>query len=504
MLPIMSAESPSVAVGPLGPAVDAGPLPVAVPVPVAGPGVAPPPVAGRPAAVATEPVVRRNAIFVVTGVALFMASIDMTIVATALPTINHGLHTRITWASWTLTAYLLGQAVTMPIAGRISDQLGRRRVFIGAVCLFTTASLLCGMSTSIYELVALRAVQAVGGGAFMPSATGIVSDHFGSNRDRAIGLFTSIFPIGGIVGPVLGGLILGAWSWRGIFLINVPIGLLLVVAALRIIPATPPTVRRRPDFVGAVQFGATILALMVSITNLGEAHVSVLSPSVVAPFVLAVLFGAAFLRRAGRSDNPIIPIRLLRARAFLIMNVINLIFGASALGAATLIPLYAQERFHISAVRSGTLLTARALGMIAVAGATTFLLRRLGCRLPIAAGFVVAAGGFVTISLRAHGADPYWWIAAGAALTGLGFGMAAPASNNAILSLATGDIAAITGLRGMFRQSGGIMCISIITAVAARSADQGLALGRAFIVFGCAIVAVIPLVFRVPDQRAPW
>lgn len=480
----MSAESPSLAVGPLGATVEGAAAPAAAPV--------------------TGPVVRPNAIFVVTGVALFMASIDMTIVATALPTINHGLHTRITWASWTLTAYLLGQAVTMPIAGRISDQLGRRRVFIGAVCLFTAASLLCGMSTSIHELVALRALQAIGGGAFMPSATGIVSDHFGQNRDRAIGLFTSIFPIGGIVGPVLGGLILGAWSWRGIFLINVPIGLVLITAALRIIPATPPTSRQRPDLVGAVQFGATILAIMVAITDLGQAHASFVSPSVVAPLVLSLILGGAFLRRAGGVRNPIIPIRLLRGRAFLIMNVVNLAFGATALGAATLIPLYAQDRFHISAVRSGTLLTARALGMIAVAGATTFLLRRVGCRLPIAVGFLVASGGFVTIAMRAHGADPYWWIAAGAAFTGLGFGMAAPASNNAILSLAKTDIAAITGLRGMFRQTGGIMCISVITAVAARSPDQGVALGRAFIVLACAIVAVIPLVFRVPDQRAPW
>ncbi|HET6965033.1 MAG TPA: hypothetical protein VFH58_09710, partial [Acidimicrobiales bacterium] len=116
----------------------------------------------------------------------------------------------------------------------------------------------------------------------------------------------------------------------------------------------------------------------------------------------------------------------------------------------------------------------------------------------------VASIGFVTIAMRAHGADPYWWIAAGAGFTGLGFGMAAPASNNAILSLAKTDIAAITGLRGMFRQTGGIMCISVITAVAARSPNQGVALGRAFIVLACAIVAVIPLVFRVPDQRAPW
>ena len=489
MLLIVKSESSPVAVGPLGPAVGV-PAVGALPVPPTSDSVV------RP--------VRPNAIFVVTGVTLFMASVDMTIVATALQTINHTLHTRLTWAGWTLTAYLLGQAVTMPIAGRVSDQLGRRRVFIGAIILFTTASLLCGMSTSIYQLVALRAVQAIGGGAFMPSATGIVSDHFGANRDRAIGLFTSIFPIGGIVGPVLGGLIIDVWSWRGIFLINVPIGIVLIVAALRIIPASPPTNRQRPDFIGAVQFGGTVLALMVAITDLGEPHASPLGAPVVVPLALSLILGTVFLRRAAVHENPIIPLRLLRGREFLIINVVNVAFGACALGAATLIPLYAQERFHISPVRSGTLLTARALGMIAVAGATTFLLRRVGCRLPIAAGFGIASVGFVTIALRAAGSDPYWWIALGAAFTGVGFGMAAPASNNAILSLAKSDIAAITGLRGMFRQAGGIVCISIITAVVARSHDQGIALGRAFIVLGCAIVAVIPLVFRVPDQREPW
>src|SRR6202034_3560444 len=102
--------------------------------------------------------------------------------------------------------YALGQILVMPLAGSISDQFGRRRVFLGAIVVFTVASLACGLSQNIYELIALRAVQAIGGGAFMPSATGIVADQFGPDRDRGIGLFTSIFPIGGIVGPVLGGL----------------------------------------------------------------------------------------------------------------------------------------------------------------------------------------------------------------------------------------------------------------------------------------------------------
>lgn len=165
---------------------------------------------------------RRHLVFGIVSIALFMASIDQTIVATALGTLQRDLHAPVNWSSWTITIYALGQIIVMPLAGSLSDQYGRRRVFVVAIVVFTTASLCCGLVGSIYLLVPLRAVQAIGGGAFMPSATGIVSDMFGPDRDRAVGLFTSIFPIGGIVGPVLGGVFVTYWSWRGIFLVNVP------------------------------------------------------------------------------------------------------------------------------------------------------------------------------------------------------------------------------------------------------------------------------------------
>ena len=151
------------------------------------------------------------------------------------------------WSSWTITVYALGQIMVMPLAGRISDQFGRRRVFIGAIALFTIASLCCGLADDIYVLVALRAVQAIGGGSFMPSATGIVSDQFGPDRDRAIGLFTSIFPIGGIVGPILGGVFVTYWSWRWIFLVNVPIGIVLLVLAAGLHPAHGEAAHGRID-----------------------------------------------------------------------------------------------------------------------------------------------------------------------------------------------------------------------------------------------------------------
>src|SRR5580704_12345986 len=121
-----------------------------------------------------------------------MASVDQTIVATALPSIQRDLGSPVNWSSWTITVYALGQVMVMPLAGKIGDQFGRKQVFLGAVMLFTVASLCCGLTGNIYVLIALRGVQALGGGAFMPSATGIVTEIFGRNRDRAVGLFASI------------------------------------------------------------------------------------------------------------------------------------------------------------------------------------------------------------------------------------------------------------------------------------------------------------------------
>ncbi|MBO0833741.1 MAG: MFS transporter, partial [Actinobacteria bacterium] len=130
-----------------------------------------------------------------------MVSVDQTIVATALPSIQRDLHSQVNWSSWTITVYALGQVLVMPLAGKFGDQYGRKKIFLGAVVLFTVASLCCGLANNIYLLIVLRAIQALGGGAFMPSATGIIADRFGSGRDRALGLFSSIFPMGGIVGP---------------------------------------------------------------------------------------------------------------------------------------------------------------------------------------------------------------------------------------------------------------------------------------------------------------
>jgi EmrB/QacA subfamily drug resistance transporter len=448
----------------------------------------------------------RGLIFSICGVALFMSAMDATIVATALHTIDHDLHATINWAGWAITIYQLGSILAMPLAGKISDQFGRRKVFLYAIVLFTGSSLLCGFSTNIYMLVALRAVQAVGGGAFMPSATGIVADRFGKDRDRALGMFTSIFPLGGIVGPIFGGLFVTFWTWRGIFFINVPIGIALIFLALKYIPDSPPVAKRKADLPGVMLLGLVILSAMFGVTRLGSAGARWTDPMVIVPELAAVVFLGLFLRHTERAEQPFIPMRLLRGEGFAVMNFLNFVYGTSALGFGALVPLYAIDRFHLSRLDSGTLLTARAVGMVLVAAMAAMMLRRTGYRLPMVTGFSLIAFGLLMMSFSPHGGfTPYLWLSVGAAITGLGNGVAGPAANNATMQLAPDQAASIAGLRGMFRQSGGIFAVSISTAVLNRSTDPGIMLAHIFWVFaGILLIIAIPLVYVIADFKGEW
>jgi EmrB/QacA subfamily drug resistance transporter len=448
---------------------------------------------------------RDRLVFGIVSIALLMASVDQTIVATALTALHRDLHAGINWSSWTITIYALGQVVAMPLAGKLSDQYGRRTTFLVAAVLFTGASLACGLANSIYLLVAFRAVQACGGGAFMPSATGIISDQFGPRRDRAIGMFTSILPIGGIIGPVLGGVIVSTWSWREIFLVNVPLGLVLITLAARFLPRGGRRPSGRTDVRGVLLLALAILAAMFGITTLGNAGGGVLTPAFLLPEAVAVVAGVLFVRHARRAAAPFIPLTLLRGRGFGVMNGINLLYGAAALGVGTLVPLYAQQRYHIATLEAGVLLTARAVGMICVASLAVLALRRTGYRLPMVVGFVIVAAGLVLMAVRPPaGVTPYLWLSVAAGITGVGMGLSVPATNNATLALAPDQVAAIAGLRGMFRQSGAIIGVSVSTAILARSARPGLATVDILLVLAALLVAVLPLVRLVPEHRGSW
>jgi len=459
-----------------------------------------PPDAGRP--------VPRLLVFTIVALALLMMSVDTTIVATALDDLQHGLDTSINWAGWTVTAYSFGFVLMLPLSGKLSEQYGRRRVFLGSVGAFTAASLACGLSENIFMLIALRAVQAAGGAGFTPSATGIIVDHFGDARDRAVSLFGSIFPIGGMIGPIFGGLFVTYWSWRGIFFVNVPIGVAVVTLAWRYVPKDRPEAKRaRPgmDGAGMALIGVGLLAGMLAAGYLGEKNARPWSPVFVAPVIVAIAAFWAFYRHIVRSDHPFIAPRLIFGAGFGPVNLVNALYGGVTLGAVTLVPLYAVNRYGMDTLASGTLLVAQGAAAIIFAIVAALALRRTGYRLPLYVGSVVIAIGLALLALfPVAGISPYAWLAGAAFLVGVGGGTVNPPSRNAGLQLAPEHSSTLAALRSMSLQIGSIVTVSITTAILASSNDPGVAQAWVYVAAALLLILALPLIARVPEHHGSW
>jgi EmrB/QacA subfamily drug resistance transporter len=435
-----------------------------------------------------------------------MTTVDTTIVATALLAIHDSLHSSINWSGWTITIYSLGMVIAFPTAGRFSDQFGRRRVFLIGVTLFTTSSLLCGFAPNIYVLVVFRGLQALGGGSITPSAAGIVADHFGRERDRAIGMFGTVAASGQIVGPILGGLFVDLLSWRWIFFVNVPLGVLIVISIFRYIPESRSTNTTKIDVRGVLLLAGFILAAIIGVTILGNRGTSALSPAFILPEVGAVILVLLFLRHEKYGTSPFIPLRLLQERSFAVVNALNFLWGIVGFGVASLVPLYAEQRYHLIALSAGTLLTARGVGAVAMGAVAAIALRRTGYRLPMIVGYSLVALGVVLMSLSPRlGMSPYVWLSMGACITGLGTGFANPASRNASLQLAPKEVAVISGLRQMFLYIGIIFSVSTVSAILNRSQHPGLAQAHIYwVVAGIIVAVMLPLVFLVPEHKGEW
>jgi EmrB/QacA subfamily drug resistance transporter len=435
-----------------------------------------------------------------------MFSIDGTVVSVALPNIMTDLQTSLVWVGWTLTGFQLAQTAVMPLAGKLSESFGRMRVFLVCMLLFTVGSLLCGIAPNIDVLIACRVLQAIGGGGFLPSAAGIVAREFPGNRDRMIGLFSSIFPIGGIIGPNLGGFVVEHWSWREVFLINVPIGIVVLLVLLRSATKAEPTTERRIDLPGALLFAAAITSLLAGLSLLGQDTSFLSTPAfwtlIVGSAVLLGLFGWQELK----TPEPVLDLNLVFRSPFLAVNAYNFIFGACVFGFFTLIPYYAVVQYGMSTVESGAILTPRSVVMMATSTIASFYLIRLGYRLPMLAGMACIVG---TMLLLAQGWEQatflglqigtFALLSAEVALGGLGMGLAAPSSSNALLDLLPERVAMVTGIRGMFRSTGGVVGTAFIVLALELSPDKAAGLRSIYTVLAILLLSTVPLTLLIPD-----
>ena len=452
---------------------------------------------------------RRYLISVSAGFGLLMYAIDSTAVSVAFPNFIKDFNTNVLWAGWTISIYLLAITSIMPLMGNLSDTFGRKKVFVYSLILFTASSLACGLASNIYCLVAFRFLQGVGGASFLPTAAGIMSDQFPEHRARAIGLLTSIFPIGGIIGPNLGGWIVSQYSWRYIFYINLPIGIGLAVLMKIWLEDTKILSRPHIDFAGASFFFGTILFLMLGLNFIAENF----SP---AALFLPVLFLAVsfsffclFCRQEKRESNPILDMALLKSRPFLATNVYNMVLGAGIFGIISFIPLYATSVHHLSTLVSGMVVTPRFIGAIPASAATSFLLHRWGYRWPIALGSTLISLSIILLASQGFQLFGRIGIPLGIAeilavlmlVNGIGIGTVLPPSNNACIELLPEKVATISGLRGMIRSVGGAFAVSIITIILHSSATPEDGFRTTFLSYGLGLLMTTPLVFLMPSGK---
>ena len=451
---------------------------------------------------------RRYLTFANISLGLLMASLDMTMVAVAFPRLTRDLGGNILWAAWTISVYTLAMTMVMPLAGKLSDSLGHKRIFLWSMALFTVSSILCAQAPNIYTLIILRFFQGIGGGSFLPAATGIVSDLFPENRKRSIGLLSSVFPVGGIIGPNLGGWIVERYSWRYIFYINVPIGIVLLVFGWIFLRGPKQLNRLRIDYRGVVSFMGGMFVFMLGLNHIAEPTTFFTRPLAVVFLIIGIALVWLFVRHEKTSSHPILDTTLLKSKPFLAANLFNLLMGATTFGVFSFIPLYAVSVYQLSAMSSGMILTPRSAGGIAAAAITSFFLTRWGYRKPMIWGLSIAS--IITIVLGQG--LPSWnvvdlvggevlFLASLMLVSGIAIGMIMPPSNNACIELMPDKVATITGLRGMFRTVGGVLGVSLITMILHLSSNPVAGFKIAFTSFGLGMFLGLPLIFMMPDGR---
>jgi EmrB/QacA subfamily drug resistance transporter len=405
-------------------------------------------------------------VLAVTSIGLFMASLDLFIVNIAFPDLSSSFgNASLSSLSWVLNGYAIVFAALLVPAGRIADRVGRKRVFIIGLLTFSLASALCAVSPSIPFLVAARVLQAAGAAMMIPTTLGLLLPAFPpEQRPVAIGIWSAVSGIAAALGPPIGGLLLQL-SWHWIFLVNVPIGLITVVAAIRILDEQREPEDRRPDLLGAAMLALGIGVLTLGIVQGPEWGWS--SGRVIGSFVAAVAFVAGFLYRSAHHPAPVIELPLLRVRSFAVANLATLIFfmgfGAMLLSGVLLL----TEVWGWSELRAGIALSPGPLMAAIFAAPSGRLGARIGQRPVATVGALLFACGFA-LMLATVGPKPEYattflpaFMLAGAGV-GLTLGTL-PAAATA--SLPPGRFATGSAVFGMVRQLGSAIGVAVLVAL---------------------------------------
>lgn len=414
---------------------------------------------------------------VLTG--LFLAALDQTIVATALPAIIADLR-GIDLLAWVSTGYLVASTTTVPIYGKLSDLYGRRTIVLLGIAIFLTGSALCGIAKNMIQLISFRVLQGAGAAALTSSAFAVIADLFvPADRPRYQGLFGGIFALASVLGPYLGGLLTDHLSWRWVFYVNVPVGVIAVAFIAARMPRLDSGLRGTVDWAGTALLISAVVPLLLGLT-LDKRVYPWSSALVLGAFVVAGIAAVLLVLVESRAASPIIALELFRNRTFTVVSIVSMLVGASFFAAIFFLSIFMVRVVGVSATAAGTTLIPLTFAVVAGAFASSLIVQRRGrYRRVIVGGFALAIVGFILLAMLNVTATR-WDVTWRMIVLGAGLGPAMPLLNLAVQNAVPHEqVGVATASRQFFLQIGsaiGIATFGLIlsTVMTARFA-QGVA-----------------------------
>ncbi|WDM03000.1 MFS transporter [Alicyclobacillus cycloheptanicus] len=395
---------------------------------------------------------------------MFLSAMEGTIVATAMPTIVGKLGGFSEFA-WVFSVFLLAQAVSIPIYGRLADLYGRKPVFAVGTGIFVLGSLLCGLSHAMVMLILFRALQGLGAGAVQPIAMTIVGDLYpGAERAKVQGLLSSMWALASVVGPALGGLIVQTIGWAWIFEINVPLGLIAIFGITFFLREQMERHPTKIDFLGAILLVAAVCALILSLLEAGVRWAWA-SPQIIGLLVASAVLFALFFLAESKVKQPMLPLPLMRMRVIAVANASALLTGAITLGTSSYIPTFAQGVLGVSAFLSGVTIVTISIGWPIASTLSGKLIWRFGYRVNAIAGLILCLAGSLLLLTIRPGISP-WAIAAYNLLIGFGLGLSSTVQVISIQSsVAWAQRGIATGSNMFGRILGSTLGVAVLGAV---------------------------------------
>ncbi|WP_189331810.1 MFS transporter [Actinoplanes ianthinogenes] len=462
--------------------------------------------------VSDQPVTRARgtrplaAVLAAVGIPTFMVSLDNLVVSTALPVIRTELHASITDLQWFVNAYTLPFAAFLLTAAALGDRLGRRRMFLGGIVIFTLASAAAALSTEAWQLTASRAVQGLGGAAITPLALTLLAQAVPPRlRNAAVGIWGGITGLGVAVGPVVGGAVVDGLHWSWIFWLNVPVGVVAVVLATTVLDESRGD-GRRLDPLGLVLSASGMLLLIWGVVDGPDRGWT--SPRVLAMLGSAVALLAGFLFWQSRNPSPMLPLRLFRSRGFSLVNAVTLTFSAGAFGSVFLLAQFFQVVQGLSPLQSGLRTLPWTAAPMIVAPLAGLLAGRIGQRVLIFAGQVFLAAGVLWIGLGLSVTASYPSLIGAFVLAGIGMGLTfAPVSTMVLASVDQAEQGVASGTNNTIREFGvaaGVAALSsIFSSLGGFTSFESFLDGtRPAVLTGAAIIAVGAVVAVFLPRRA--